>query len=630
MRRRRNVLTGLLLAALAASSFAASASSAAAADKKVLKLGWSNDSDTLNPFVSQLTQSYQIWALTWDFLTSFSPKDLTPQPGLAKSWTVSPDKRTITFTMIQGAKWSDGQPITAADVKYSLSVFAPNSLNFAGYVENVTSVTTPDPSTVVVKLSKPDARIIGDLYMFMLPAHIWSKVPLKTLKSSYQPKLPMVGSGPYVVTQYSRNHIIKLERNPTFRGPKPLYDEIDYIKYGSQDAADRALTLGEVDVEPTVQGSSAARLGAQKGITVVTQPSQEFDELAFNVCSPADCPSLKRNPALRDATVRNAISLAIDRGKINTIAYRGTGTPANGILPPSYTAFYTPAGQSPDADVAKANAMLDAAGWARGSDGIRARGGVKLSFGLDARTEAPDQLQAARLVAEQTKAIGVRFNVQPMSGDKLTDLIYTTSGDKPAPAYDTFIWDWVGDPYDPSVLLGVLQSKEIGHNADAMYSNAEYDSLYTQQAAEFDVAKRKALVARMIAILQRDQPYIFLNYPSNIEAYRSDRLGTLPRVCPAATGDVLCQQLSYEPILTLGQKPTAAAASSTGGAASSSAGGAATGAAAAPASTSSSGGGSNTGAIVGGVVVIAILAVGAVVLVTRRRGHGDDELEEEL
>src|SRR3954454_17788920 len=120
--------------------------------KKVLKLGWGQDVQTLNPFVAQDEENFRVWALNWDLLVSFSADDLSPAPGLVKIWKVSPDKKTVTFHLID-AKWSDGVPIISKDVKYSLDVLGTNGLIFSGYTSNITKIDTPDAHTVVIHTS---------------------------------------------------------------------------------------------------------------------------------------------------------------------------------------------------------------------------------------------------------------------------------------------------------------------------------------------------------------------------------------------------------------------------------------------------------------------------------------------
>src|SRR5829696_3446991 len=190
---RLRTIVGLLVA-VAAVALAVAALPAGAQDdgakKKVLKLGWGQDVQTLNPFVAQDEENFRIWALDWDLLVNFNPDDVSPAPGIAESWEVSNDKKTVTFKLIEGAKWSDGEPITSKDVKYSLDVLGGEGLIFAGYTSNVTSIETPDAQTVVIHTSQPDARIVGGLFIYMLPEHVYGKVPVKKLKGSFQPELP--------------------------------------------------------------------------------------------------------------------------------------------------------------------------------------------------------------------------------------------------------------------------------------------------------------------------------------------------------------------------------------------------------------------------------------------------------
>ena len=157
----------------------------------------------------------------------------------------------------------------------------------------------------------------------------------------------------------------------------------------------------------------------------------------------------------------------------------------------------------------------------------------------------------AKLIAEQAGEIGVEFNVQAVSTEKLTELTVRKVDGKPAPEFDTFIWGWGGDPYDPSFLLSLMTTDEIGASSDAFYSNPEYDRLFEEQTALFDTAERKAVIQEMIAILQEDLPYIVLTEDPYLEAYNSDAIANVERLCPAETGTAFCQQVSYEPLLTI-------------------------------------------------------------------------------
>jgi peptide/nickel transport system substrate-binding protein len=584
-----------MLVTVAAVAAAITALPAGAQDKKkVLKIGWAQDVQTLNPFVAQDEENFRVWALDWDLLVNFSPDDLTPVPGIAKSWDVSKDKKAVTFHLVEGAKWSDGQPITSKDVKYSLDVLGTNGLIFSGYTSNVTKIETPDDNTVVIHTSQPDARVVGGLFVYILPEHVYGKTPVKQLTGSFQPKLPLVGSGPFIVTDFERGRILKMERNPNWRGDEPKYDEIQFIKYGTSDAVVRALKLGEIDSELEVEPTEFTQVEQGGDIKAVRSSSPSFTELAFNLCSKEDCPDAKFNPGVQDRAVRQAVAYAVDRKRVNEISSRGTSFVGHGLLPSYYKTFYEQPSEDYAYDPDKANQILDDAGYTRSGDGVRQKGDVKLSFDLFVRSESPSDTQAAKVVAEQARKVGIDFKVQVVSVDKLTEITTRKNDGVPAPDFDTFVWGWGGDPYDPSALLKLVTTSEIGGSSDSFYSNPEYDRLFKEQTGEFDQAKRKAIVKQMIDLTQRDLPYLVLTYDPLLEAYRTDRVANVERVCPKPDGDAFCREVSYEPMLTI-----------------------------APASGESDSGGSSAGIFIA-IAVVVLAGIGFVIL-RRRRGGGPRE-----
>jgi peptide/nickel transport system substrate-binding protein len=516
----------------------------------VLRIGWAQDPSNINPYVGQDEEAYNLWSLNWDLLVNFSPEDLTPAPGIAESWEVSDDKKTVTFKLVD-ANWSDGEPITSKDVKYSLEVFGDNGTLFTNYNSSITEVETPDDRTVVVHTKKPDARIIGGLFIYILPEHIWGKVPVKELTGSYKPELPLVGSGPYIVTEHDKGHIVRMERNPEFRGPSPAFDEVQFIKYGNDDAVERALKLGEIDMIREVQATAFGRLGEEPNIETNRSSAPAYTQLAFNMCPERFCPDAQLNPAIQDRAVRQAVAYAVDRERVNTIATQDTSFVGHGILPEYYKSFYEVPAEDYPYDPDRAREILDAAGWQDNGDDPRTKGDQELSFNLYARTESKYTIDMAKEIALQAAEVGIEFNVQEVSTDKLYDLTIRKVDGKPAPEFDTFIWGWGGDPYDPSFLLSVLLESEIGGLSVSLYANPAYDELFQAQAGSFEVAERKEIIQRMVAIAQRDLPYLVISYDPTLEAYRTDRIEGVEPACPAETGDLICQQVSYEPLLSM-------------------------------------------------------------------------------
>ncbi len=594
--------TVLLLLAVAPASAETTGDTGATGDsgEDILRIGWAQDPQTLNPFIGLDEESYTVWAINWDLLVNFSTEDLSPSPGIAESWEVSDDRKTVTFKLDPDKVWSDGTPVTSRDVKWSLETLGGEGELFTSYTNNVTSIATPDDETVVIKTSRPDARIVGGLFIYILPEHIWGKVPLEELTTTYQPELPLVGTGPFIVTEFERGRIIRMEQNPEFE-PKPEFSQVQFVKYGTQDATERALQLGEIDSVVEVQASTFERLGEQENIDTVDSPSPSFTQLAFNLCPAELCPDANFNPAIQDLDVRKAIAYSIDRERINEIANRGTSFVANGFLPSFYESFYEEPDEIYAFDPEKANQILDDAGWTREGDGIRTKDGEELSFDVLVRSESPSNIQAAKLISEMTREVGIEYNVDVVSVDKLTELTIRSVDGKPAPDFDSFIWGWGGDPYDPSFLLSLMTTDEIGGSSDSFFSNEEYDQLFTEQAGIFDVDQRRELISRMNNILQEQVAYVVLTEDPNLQAYRTDRIAGVEPACPAESGDIICEQAGYGPLLTI--SPAAG-------------------------SSSSDDGGGN-GAIIAIIAIVLIAGAGFFILRGRRRRDAEPvEMEE--
>ena len=393
----------------------------------MLRIGWAQDPQTLNPFVGSGRGGLQRLGDQLGPARQLQPEG--PDAGARASpraGTISDDKKTDHLPPDPGREVVRRQ----ADHLRGRQVLArgrsaSNGALFTSYTDNVTTIDTPDAHTVVVHTKRPDARIIGGLFIYILPKHIWGKVPVKELTGSYKPELPLVGSGPYIVTEFEPGRILKMERNPNFRGPAPTFDQIQFIKYGNQDAVERALQLGEVDIVAEVQ---AGELRTASATSRTSRPSQAstpaYTELAFNLCSAEICPDAKFNPAVQDRAVRQAIAYAVDRERINAIAARGTSFPGHGILPSFYKSFYQAARPGlpvrPGQGATRSSTTRAGHGQRRGP---RTKGGeravVQPLRALGVAVQHPGGEADRRGGQGQ---IGVEFNVQVVSTDKLTDL----------------------------------------------------------------------------------------------------------------------------------------------------------------------------------------------------------------
>ena len=169
----------MLLAALTVPALVTPAHAAESDDSKVtFTVALLNDVDSFNPFKGYLAESYEMWALMYDYMTGYKMSDMSPEPALAESWDTSKDGLTWTFHIREGVTWSDGQPLTAKDIAYTYNRVLDGkteSYNWGSYLKSVDTVTASDDQTVVLELSKPNATL-PLLPIPIVPEHVWDKV----------------------------------------------------------------------------------------------------------------------------------------------------------------------------------------------------------------------------------------------------------------------------------------------------------------------------------------------------------------------------------------------------------------------------------------------------------------------
>jgi peptide/nickel transport system substrate-binding protein len=547
---------GLLLAA-ALWGASGSANAAPETSAPTFTIGMTNEVDSFNPFNGIEAESYEAWALMYDYMISWSPKDISPQPdgGLASSWDTSQDGLTWTFHIRTGVKWNDGVPLTASDIAYTYNRIldgGPESSTWGSYLSSVTEITAPDPRTVVLKLSKPNA-VLPLLPMPILPKHIWQDVSEKEVKTyANEPPgdgTPVVGSGPYnLVEGKAGGSSYRFVRNPDYWGGEPKASEVRMQVYRSEDTLVQALSAGEIDFAEDPTPLQIKRLQGDPNITAQEGDSPGFDEFAFNtgsVNTKTHQPMGDPNPAVLDPKFRFALNFAIDRKQLVSKAYQGAATPATNIIPPAYKGYqWKP--PSPDAyayDPDKAKQLLDAAGYRVGSDGWRTMpdGSPIGKLRLFGRSDSETSQASVEFLQEWLKDIQIDSTVTDMESSKLTNVIL--DGD-----YDVFQWGWYVEP-DPDSMLSYFTCGQLGNWSDSWYCKSAYDKLYREQNEATNQSQREAIVRHMQQMLYDDAPYLVTVYNKIGEAYRSDRwTGFVPQPDP---GGVLLFQYGHANYLNL-------------------------------------------------------------------------------
>lgn len=530
-----------LLVLIVVLSMIISACGTAAAPKQpaVLRIGWTGGPDSLNIGVAWLASAYTISELTYSSMYHLN-LDGTLTYDLATDMKRSDDGLTYTYTIRDGVKFHDGQPLTARDVAftYNLVMQHDDFPTLHSYTEHFVSAEAPDNKTVVIKLDQAVPNIESKLvFLYILPEHIWkdhSGKPSPDGTATPEPNqaaefenLEMIGSGPFKMLEYKPNEFIRLGVNKDYYDGAAKVDEVIFQIYSNADVLVQALKSGQLDMIIGVPNTSVATLKEDKNIKlVVGSPlSPDLADIIFNVVDPANCPTdagglCTGHPALRDKQVRLALAHATDKQKIIDVVLLGLGEPGIALIPKGLGEWFNSDIKDYAFDVAQANKILDDAGYKdKDNDGVRDMpdGSQPLRFRMNWPSSEILLPRVADLLSEMWGKVGVKLDMQAVESDALTAKCC------PALDYDIMLWGWVADP-DPNTLLIIPTTDQIptGYN-ETGYSNPKYDELFAAQGLELDHAKRVQMVHEMQAIVHEDVPYIIPYYASAVEAYRVDR-----------------------------------------------------------------------------------------------------------
>ncbi len=452
--------------------------------------------ETLHPFQTRLARAQAVSYHINEGLTKLSP-DLRIVPGLAESWKVSDDKLTYTFTLRKNVKWHDGQPFGAKDVQFTLDA-AGNAASVspakAALQTYVAKVEAQGDSTVVITLTKPYSPLLTALadQLLILPEHI---LRANILDPSFA-KSP-VGTGPYKIKDRQLS-ALTLEHNADYWGDKPYTSRI-ILKDAPEAAAQQAgILAGEIDVAAFVP-LSMPQLQAQ-GYPIFRGVANSVHGINLDL----------QSPALQDPKVRQALRAGLDRARIKQLHYTD-GFLAHAVVPSGFEAYHAKElAAVPNADAAAANKLLDDAGWARGADGVRAKGGQQLRFKHYAWT-AKQWQDIATIAQASWKPLGIEVEIVVTENARITD---TVSG-----RFDAAPIGW-GLTSDPIVGLDLLfrssdKTFKDGTTRNVFrYKNTRVDSLLDEALASADQAKRAENAKQIQKIVYDDVPFIPIAYPS--------------------------------------------------------------------------------------------------------------------
>jgi peptide/nickel transport system substrate-binding protein len=321
----------------------------AGTDELVLNVGTDQKLRVLNPWFSVTVADYEIFQIQYELLVSFDI-NLQPAPGFADEWSSSDDGLTHTFHIREGMLWSDGEPATCADVKYTFdfvleAVASDRGFVGSGYLEPYLTNTglesvecSADDLTLTAHTAHP-STLLTQAYIPILPEHIWSQYSMNEIGRRNDPnhfandQFPVVGSGPYVATGWERGSFIRMERNDNYWGTPGVPDAIQFQNFTGADTLDQALRAGEIDYTGGLTADLFDALQGVENIQTAEGFSNGYTYLSFN--TRATQPGYNGSTsALEDQAFRDALGYAIDRQALVDRVLNGHGVPGTTHVPP--------------------------------------------------------------------------------------------------------------------------------------------------------------------------------------------------------------------------------------------------------------------------------------------------------
>jgi len=452
-----------------------------------------------NPFNVD-TAVHATYGAIYEPLFFFNQLSSEPPVGLiGDSYEFSEDGTVITVTLKPDLTWSDGEPLTAADVAFTFG-YGPNTS------DDMVSAQPVDDTTVVLTFSKPQftraSLILGSTWI--VPEHIWGEIDDYMAETNPEP----VGSGPYVVKDFTEASYT-VTANEQFRDGAPAVKEVQYIGIDGNQSSQDLLATGQLDWV----GQFISNPESVTGNGVISTLNLQQDPTVIVTCSSAElgCTGPQTDPA-----VRQAINVAIDRSTIREKAFAGLAgeaTPTFMLLPRDEGWLSDPILEvSPqESDAAEASGILEAAGYTKGVDGFYAKNGQTIELDLFSPDGWTDYNDAAKLIAEQAAEAGIKITARtvsdadywtPISAGDFQLAMYGLAASLVADPYSTY------SQYFASTSTATVGDDPVSGQNYARYGNPAVDAAIVAAGATQDEATKRDAYSTIHAEIVRDLPYI--------------------------------------------------------------------------------------------------------------------------
>ncbi|EEL61031.2 ABC transporter substrate-binding protein [Bacillus toyonensis] len=490
--------------------------------KDTLVVGISKPGGVFLPYFQQNGWDGNVTSVIFASLVS-TDKQGKPIPELAEKWDVSSDQLTYTFHLRKDLKFSDGSPLTADDVAFTLTLLHDKAYEgeidisqYAvkggkeykeGKATSIEGIQVVDPQTIKITTEKVNSQAIFVLGGTVLSKAYYGKDYKQNTSLDYLKELygKPIAAGPYKFEKYIPGQEVRFVANENYYAGKPKIPNFIY-KITSGDTKLQLFQTGEVDY--TGLGTGDEILEQAKGL--------EFANIQIETAASFSYIYMNNNkPYLKDKKVRQALIYGLDRKKYVDTALKGYGTVANVPIHPTSWAYTEEGVNKYEYDKEKAKKLLDEAGWKVGSDGVREKDGQKLKLSYFGPSSAKDSDLLIPIAKENYKEIGVEFNPEFM--DFNTMLSKVNKGDYDLASVSTPI---TSDPSETAgEYLSGVNDKNLG------YKNAKVDELIKKGIETVDIEKRKPIYKELYKELSDDPPVILLNYRRTITGYNGNIKG---------------------------------------------------------------------------------------------------------
>ncbi|KMN42135.1 ABC transporter substrate-binding protein [Bacillus paramycoides] len=493
--------------------------------KDTLVVGINKPGGVFLPYFQQNGWDGNVTSVIFASLVS-TDKQGKPIPELAEKWDVSSDQLTYTFHLRKDLKFSDGSPLTADDVAFTLTLLHDKAYEgeidisqYAvkggkeykeGKATSIEGLQVIDPQTIKITTEKVNSQTLTALGGPVLAKAYYGKDYKQNTSLDYLKELygKPIAAGPYKFEKYIPGQEVRFVANENYYAGKPKIPNFIY-KITAGDTKLQLFQTGEVDY--TGLGTGDEILEQAKGLqfaNIQIETAASFSYIYMN----------NNKPYLKDKKVRQALIYGLDRKKYVDTALKGYGTVANVPIHPTSWAYTEEGVNKYEYDKEKAKKLLDEAGWKVGSDGVREKDGQKLKLSYFGPSSAKDSDLLIPIAKENYKEIGVEFNPEFM--DFNTMLSKVNKGDYDLASVSTPI---TSDPSETAgEYLSGVNEKSLG------YKNAKVDELIKKGIETVDIEKRKPIYKELYKELSDDPPVILLNYRRTITGYNGNIKGIDP------------------------------------------------------------------------------------------------------